>query len=1234
MPLILEPRPLESDLRGRIGEVQRQLRAQAILSGMAAILAFVTLFIAAFVLFDHFTVAPAPFRAICLAGLIVGVVLLVRNRLIRPLAELRNEVALALRVEKQYPGFADALASAVEFDRGRDVLDSHFGSPQLQRATIRYAVQNSIDHDFREIVDYRPLARSVVALAMATVLGIMALPLGDHGLRLLRLTDPYGSHPFPPQTALRIDAPSELIRGEPFVANVTISRRVPERAVLTYELEGATTIEQSYSLGSEGNRISENFTVRLEPNRVPRSFRYQVTANDASSGWHDVAVRVPPELVPVEGRATPQLHLTFPVYTRLPATPLPDGACASQAVLGSTISVVAAANRPITHAEIRYRATDPRDAVSVAGVSLASTDLNSAFGLVAATAATISPVPLAVDGEQRRMNGAFIPTISGTYDLVFTDSSGLSGRRPLDIRVQPDPTPNVMLERPAASADEFELLPTASFNLKGEINDRLFGIKRVAIEFKTRASDPLRQLELVQFHADDKDQRMHWEFEREIPLSAFHHTDGKPLAVGDTLTFSVIAQDFDDVSPDKAPGRSHEIELRIVSTEKLAATTQKLQADLANALRDLQAKQTEASRRVTPVDNQRRATGQLRAEDRAALERAEMDERQIMDRIGQATDGIRGLAKRLQRLLGESNQANGSALERAARIASELDQLNKEVLEDAATKLAQARQETGSVPAAERTQGSLPDAARKQAEAEARLRDLAALADEGLANAALASEAASLAAEQKQLQAQREQLAQKMPAGVDRDKLSLADAQSLQRAQEQQIALAQRAAELTRKLDEAAKAEPANQQLDAAKKAAHGDEAANNEALAAKMNHAADSIGRNRLGEAQRQQEDAGKQLEKIRDALRQTDAPDPQKQLADQEKALNEIDRVTKSQEAIQERAQKAAQLPDEADRKKQLEQLAQEQDKLNNEAKDIARDLNRQGQNEASREMDQAARAMQQSREAMKDGRAGREEQDVALDRLDDAADRVEQAKKQVEEKARQQQAEKLAAITRLLVERQTRLSADGERLFQAAKSANGWSRTLTKGLLDLGRDQEQLSHETEKLAAEHLSANRILKFMADQATHAMAESSAAVTKAKQNGLAQDSIESDRNSVRRPQDFALKRLRQLAALTEKAKEPREPQEKQPEQKEKDPVDTPDRPSNEEQLPPQAELRALRELQVELNERTTAFAKQHPDADKWTEAERTELASLRKAQIELAELLGQITPAPAGEKK
>ena len=70
---------------------------------------------------------------------------------------------------------------------------------------------------------------------------------------------------------------------------------------------------------------------------------------------------------------------------------------------------------------------------------------------------------------------------------------------------------------------------------------------------------------------------------------------------GDTLTIQACADDFDDVAVNKEPGRSHEIELRVVSPTALDLALNEAQGRIQQELLRLQKQQQEALAKVTPL---------------------------------------------------------------------------------------------------------------------------------------------------------------------------------------------------------------------------------------------------------------------------------------------------------------------------------------------------------------------------------------------------------------------------------------------------------------------------------------------------------------------------------------------------------------------------------------------------------------------------------------------------------
>jgi hypothetical protein len=59
--------------------------------------------------------------------------------------------------------------------------------------------------------------------------------------------------------------------------------------------------------------------------------------------------------------------------------------------------------------------------------------------------------------------------------------------------------------------------------------------------------------------------------------------------------------------------------------------------------------------------------------------------------------------------------------------------------------------------------------------------------------------------------------------------------------------------------------------------------------------------------------------------------------------------------------------------------------------------------------------------------------------------------------------------------------------------------------------------------------------------------------------------------------------------------------------------------------IPPLAQLKVLKALQAELNQRTEEFAKEHPDKSKLSEEGTAELKELEEAQRDIASLFEQM---------
>jgi hypothetical protein len=1111
MPFLLPPTTAPRDLRDRL-EIFRW-RSRTLIAWQGGLM-LAAAWLGGLVLtgvVDLFADLPAILRASILVAALVGSAMFVLHRIIRPWAACADDLLLALRIEKQFPELNDALASAIEFEG-----ESESGSAALRAATRRFATREAADCDFDQLNNSRTLVRAaLVALFFglaAIVLAILAPEKSRNAVA--RLVDPFGNHGWPPDTQMTIIAPEWLARGEPFQLRGELRGVVPDRTEFHFAIEVAPAITLTLPVSNQDDLGS--FNIRLEPNRVPRTFRYQVRANDATTPWRTVPVLSPPELVDRDGRPSPQVHLTFPAYTELPPAELSPGGSSIEGITGVAVQIRAAANRPLARAWMELTPDAPVRATS-ALAALGAVHPADAIARLANGLAVVRPATAVIDGDGHRFDLAIVPSVSSRYLLRFEDTSGLAGRREFDLRMIPDPPPFVHLERPSAGRDSLAVLPDATVTLVARVEDSVFAVRSVWFEYRISAETRVERQSLVDApvaapphvgNVKPSERVQILNVERAWQLKAIRRSDGQPLQDGDIVTLVVAADDFDDVTTTKPAGRSHEVELRIVSPAALRAIVQKAQAEIQRELKSLHGLQRDAHDRASIADNQRRQTGTLGVEDQDRLKESAQLQQQIRQRVGTASEGLRATVEQLRQTF-RNNPLPDAAAEhaRADALAAELERLVRDELEPIEPLLATARTERGPVAAADRQTGPLPAATRLQADAERALRDLSERMEAWSEARELRAEAALIERDQERVARQRAQLeAQPGVRGAAPNGLRPPEQEALARLTERQSAVADRANELVQKLNQRAgeklaariakeaeaqklEAQPdegspkapvhpraqAEEARDAASDLAKQaqalakarDIAEGSPSLAAQIQGAMRALELNKLGDAKAAQESATQTLRRVQDALAEAPERDADRLAKRLKQAEQEVNDVADEQERLQKRATDARAMSDPVERQDVLEKLAREQEQLRERADDLAQRLSRMRQESAAQNLRRATRAMDQAREQIEQSQPAEGKQEEALDRLDDAQSEIEQARKRLDDELQRERRAKILDALSGFVARQTALAAESERVFQTARTEKLWTRALQKSLIEMGQAEAALGGDLDRFA-----------------------------------------------------------------------------------------------------------------------------------------------------------------------
>jgi hypothetical protein len=260
----------------------------------------------------------------------------------------------------------------------------------------------------------------------------------------------------------------------------------------------------------------------------------------------------------------------------------------------------------------------------------------------------------------------------------------------------------------------------------------------------------------------------------------------------------------------------------------------------------------------------------------------------------------------------------------------------------------------------------------------------------------------------------------------------------------------------------------------------------------------------------------------------------------------------------------------------------------------------------------------------------------QEDALEKLDRAQDELEKAREQVEEELMRERMAKIADLVKGVRDRQEAAVKETKRIHDAARRAKDWPRELQASIAGLRDSEEGLAKELDSLNEKHFRSMKIMAKMMEQASEAMRQAAGRLEiqlddlrdRGEFDAANDDKFKAE---VLKWQEMALRRLDQfLDAIKQDKGDATQDGSgggsgSQPKA---------GRRTDGDDIPPLAQLKALRALQAEINQQTERFAQDHADPAKLTEADKTELDLLRKMQRDIADLIQEFSPADAGKEE
>ena len=414
-------------------------------------------------------------------------------------------------------------------------------------------------------------------------------------------------------------------------------------------------------------------------------------------------------------------------------------------------------------------------------------------------------------------------------------------------------------------------------------------------------------------------------------------------------------------------------------------------------------------------------------------------------------------------------------------------------------------------------------------------------------------------------------------------------------------------------------------------------QAAGGQALPDDVRKAADAVRAGRPGEAADARRRAAERLDALAEALVERPA-DPVGRAGRPE--ADRLDALAEAQDLLRKKARDAGRIADPAARAEELQRLAGEQDRLRAAAQDALETLNRQRADAAARDLRDAVESMDAARDDLARGTAPGRPQGEAVEKLERARDTLDgaaaQAPRELAAEARRQLSDRVKAL------RDRQAAADGEaaRLLTELLRRRAWERPLQTSLDELSGRERSLAEDARALAERPFADLPVLARLLTDAAAAMDDAARRAGERLEDAVAADAADGFDPAVeaaaadryRRPMALALRRLEQLVEAL-KPDAPKGAAAPKPAPTGGGETGPAPAGATADVVPPLAQLKVLRSLQAEVNERTAAFAKAHPGAAALTEGERDELQDLERVQREVGALFDQIAdlfPRPA----
>ena len=402
----------------------------------------------------------------------------------------------------------------------------------------------------------------------------------------------------------------------------------------------------------------------------------------------------------------------------------------------------------------------------------------------------------------------------------------------------------------------------------------------------------------------------------------------------------------------------------------------------------------------------------------------------------------------------------------------------------------------------------------------------------------------------------------------------------------------------------------------AARAARDAAEQARKNATAPKMGEIADQLDKNQMQQARAGQEQARNDLKKMIAELEDRKGKELSRLVAELKAAEADLKKLRDQQAANLKKTQQAGQEQDPQKRADELKKLAKEQKQLQEELKKqmakLAKLNNQAGAKPGQKASDAMAKA--QGKLDQDQGEEAEGEQEEALQDLKQAQQEVAEVRKEAEEQLAMEQLVKMSDDLKSLLERQGKLVTETEG-YEKTRAANDGKLTLGQraGIRDLSRVQSGLKDEATELIDKLGEGAPVFTLTLKRAAQGMEDAAKRL----------QALQTDEATIR-AEKLASSRFQQLVDSLKPDKG--KPGQNQPPQQGGDQGGQGQTPGGGDGIPAAAQIKMLRSLQLELNERTDFYDELLRRQKELNPEQTAELERLHQDQGTLADIVRDLT--------